>query len=444
MRMRVRERIDAITGGASFVPLLILFGLNAVDELDRSAFGTLLPEIRDEFGLNLAGIGALTAAVIPASLLFALPIARRADRYRRVPIAIYGALTWGVFSIFTGLAPAILFLGVARVGAGLGRAVNGPVHPSLLSDYYPPATRAKAMSAHRIANPIGQFSGPLIAGFVAAAVGWRLPFIVLAIPTIALVVLASVVLREPERTGQRMLEGDVRLRDAFKALWGVRSLRRLWSAFPFIAFTAIGLGPLLSLYYSDVFDVQVQHRGLIQAFDAPFTVIGLAVGSVMIDRGILRDAGRALRICGILAAVIFLFILGVAWAPTLWVGVTFSYAINTLAPVLLTAGIVITSLTSPPEVRASAFALFEIFSLFGALSLLVSTSVGQLFGIRVGITVIAPVLLIGAAVVISAAKFVNDDIKRIYPDHGGASPPPDASTDALASDHSLGSETEPT
>jgi hypothetical protein len=41
-----------------------------------------------------------------------------------------------VFSIMTGLAPTLLALGIARAGSGLGRAVNEPVHNSLLADYY--------------------------------------------------------------------------------------------------------------------------------------------------------------------------------------------------------------------------------------------------------------------------------------------------------------------
>ncbi len=40
---------------ARSTPLIILFGLNAVDELDRTAFGILLPDIQDDFGLDLTG-----------------------------------------------------------------------------------------------------------------------------------------------------------------------------------------------------------------------------------------------------------------------------------------------------------------------------------------------------------------------------------------------------
>ena len=45
----IKGWMHSITGGAAAMPLLILFGLNAVDELDRTAFAVLLPEIRDEF-----------------------------------------------------------------------------------------------------------------------------------------------------------------------------------------------------------------------------------------------------------------------------------------------------------------------------------------------------------------------------------------------------------
>ena len=51
--------MDTLTGAGPVFPLLVLFGLNAVDELDRTAFSVLLPEIREEFGLNLTGVPRL-------------------------------------------------------------------------------------------------------------------------------------------------------------------------------------------------------------------------------------------------------------------------------------------------------------------------------------------------------------------------------------------------
>ena len=49
-------------GPAAVFPLVVLFGLNAVDELDRTAFGIILPEIRDHFDLDLSAALAIVAA----------------------------------------------------------------------------------------------------------------------------------------------------------------------------------------------------------------------------------------------------------------------------------------------------------------------------------------------------------------------------------------------
>src|SRR5688500_14827603 len=94
----------AITGGAAATPLIVLFGLNAVDELDRTAFGVLLPEIRDEFGLDLQGILTLVGVVSLGALALQVPIASYADRHNRVRLAWVGALAWAVFSVMTGFA----------------------------------------------------------------------------------------------------------------------------------------------------------------------------------------------------------------------------------------------------------------------------------------------------------------------------------------------------
>src|ERR671918_1046360 len=101
---RIREfarewRPSAITGGAPFFPLFVLFGLNAVDELDRTAFAVLTPEIRDHFRLDIQGIltiVSLTAFVAP---FIGVTVAYYADRTKRVRLAALGAAVWGLFSL---------------------------------------------------------------------------------------------------------------------------------------------------------------------------------------------------------------------------------------------------------------------------------------------------------------------------------------------------------
>ena len=190
--------LDEVTGNGPLYPLLILFGLNAVDELDRTAFGILLPEIQDDFGLDLTGILALIAVVFAIALALQIPIAQWADRHRRVPLALGGAALWSVFSLMTGLVSGIILLGIARAGSGIGKAVVDPTHNSLIADYYEPSRRPGVFSFHRSANAVGQFLGPLLGGGLAYAFGWRVPFLLFAIPTAILVVL-GLRMQEPVR-----------------------------------------------------------------------------------------------------------------------------------------------------------------------------------------------------------------------------------------------------
>ena len=234
-----RRRLEDITGGGPVYPLLILFGLNAVDELDRTAFGILLPEIRDHFGLDNQGILSIVGLIAAVSLILQVPIAHYADRGPRVKLALLGAVLWSVFSFATGLAFSIWFLVAVRSGSSIGKAVVDPTHNSLIADYYAPESRPKAYSFHRAANAVGAFIGPLLAGVIAFNTSWRVPFFVFAVPTIIIVVLGLRV-KEPVRGGHERRamgaseevilteEAPPSFGEAMRLCHRIESLRRIW------------------------------------------------------------------------------------------------------------------------------------------------------------------------------------------------------------------------
>src|SRR3546814_19271996 len=114
--------MNTVTSGGTVYPLVVLFGLNTVDELDRTAFGVLLPEIREDFGLDLQGILTLVGIVSLLALLLQVPIAAMADRSNRVGLAWVGDLAWGACSLLTGMAAPPWLLGHTR--AEIGRAAG--------------------------------------------------------------------------------------------------------------------------------------------------------------------------------------------------------------------------------------------------------------------------------------------------------------------------------
>ena len=97
---RVGFWLEGITGGAPVMPLLVLFGLNANDELDSTAFGILLRR-SGTIQPRPPGDPRLIAVVTLVSLL--LQVAGRGDGRprRRVTIAA-SAPSLGGLPVLTG------------------------------------------------------------------------------------------------------------------------------------------------------------------------------------------------------------------------------------------------------------------------------------------------------------------------------------------------------
>jgi MFS family permease len=418
-------RPSAVTLGAPTFPLIVLFGLNAVDELDRVAFSVLLPDIRDHFGLNNAGALRLVALTTIAVLIIEIPLSFYCDRGNRVRIATIGATVWALFSFGTGAAVVVGSLGllvVMRIGAGLGRAVVTPTHSSLLSDYYEPAARVKVFSAHRQANSVGQILGPLLAGVIAAWLGLEWPFFLFAIPTLVFV-LMSLRLHEPvrgyhERKAAGLGEEAALVADAHESAWStmkvlyqVRTIRRIWWAMPFLAVALFGVGQLITLVYDDVFNVDSAGRGLIAAASEPLQVVGVFVAIPRIAKIAMTDPGFLLRFVAIVGVVDGFVLVALAYAPYLWIAIAMnlilSASIGTLAP----AFFAMISIVAPPRVRAASFSTISVFAIPGiAIFLPLIGQLSDAANIQVSMVTMVPIAVISGFILRSAAPFVMDDI----------------------------------
>jgi ABC-type branched-subunit amino acid transport system ATPase component/predicted MFS family arabinose efflux permease len=423
--MSVRDRLEKVTAGAPALPLVVLFGLNAVDELDRTAFGVLTPEIRDAFGLSNQGILGVVTAFSLVIIILGLPIAYQADKRSRVRMATGGAVAWSFFSVMTGLAPVIAVLLLARIGSGLGKAVVEPTHNSLLADYYPPESRARVYYVHRLANSVGQFVGPAVAGVLAAIFTWRTPFIVFAVPTVVFVVLA-LRLREPRRgywdkraagatdeeANAEVDEPALAFGEAWRMLWHVRSLRRVYASLPFLSASLLGIATLLNLFWEDVYGLNSAERGFLESAAEAFQVVGILAGAVFVQRILDKRPAlvlRSLALAGVAAGgALALTALSPALIGSIIGRVLFSVIAVSLFPGIYAVG----SLVLPARSRALGFSAASIFGLPGLLFLPVAGAIGDSQGLRAGLMFMLPVYLIGSLILASAGGFVDADAKR--------------------------------
>ena len=415
----------AFTGGQALFPLVVLFGLNAVDQADQRTFALLAPNIRDSFGLNNADFLLIVALGLVLGLLLSVPFGFAADRIPRLPIVIAGAVAFGIFSALTGLATTIWVLLIARAGAGFGTAVSTPTHNSLLADYYEIPIRPKVYSVHRAAIAVGACLGPLVAGILTSWFSWRVPFLVLLLPTAVFVVLAFF-LREPVRGHYEREAMGVDAETAatevaapsyaesWRVCWNVGTLRRIFYALPFLAVAFIGLEIFGSLFYQQVFHLNARDRGYVFALVAPAQLIGLLLTTRIITRLFVRSATLVPRfVAGVSLAV------AVAWtafalSPNLVFAVIMNAIVTGIVVLIIPPIFAALSLAIPPKIRSFGFAVAALWILPGLLLLPVVGGIADAWGIRVGLVLMVPVFLIGALVVASAGQEIERDIKRVW------------------------------
>jgi len=417
--------LRGLCGGESAYPLVVLFGLNAVDELDRTAFGILLPNIRDEFGLDNTKVLGLVALSSVAALALQVPIAQYADRSKRVPLAVAGALIWGMFSGMTGLATGVVVLTIARSGSSLGKAVIDPTHNSLLADYYPIAARSKVFSTHRAANAVGAFVGPLSAGLLAYAFGWRVPFIIFVVPTVVFAVLA-LKLHEPVRgKWERAAMGASdevanteetvpSFAESWRTVQKIHTLQRLWWSLPFLATALIGFVVLASLMYEQQFNLDERGRGVAAAVSEPFQLLGLVLGTRYITKHYMADMRGLIRFISRVAILTSVASVAFALAPNVVVAVAINCVISATLAVVGPGILVALSLAIPSRARATGFSVASLWVIPGLLILPLIGWISTEVGIRWGMLTLVPLFIVGSLILGTAQNTIDADIAQVW------------------------------
>ncbi|MCC5951936.1 MAG: MFS transporter [Acidimicrobiia bacterium] len=417
--------MDGLTGDGPLYALLILFGLNVVDELNRSAFGILAPDIADYFGIGLSGITIVVFLAFAAALGLTVPIATWADRTNRVRLALLGGMVLAFFSVGIGTAATAWILGIALAGSQIGKAFTDPTHNSLIADYYPMELRPRIYSFHRAANSVGQFIGPITAGLLATWFSWRVPFLVFAIPTVLLVLL-GLRLREPVRGARERRamgaseeaiateEDAPSFAEAWRMCWKIDSLRRIYRTLPFLAPAVAGFLLFASFYYEEVFGLDAAQRGFVGSATEPFQIVGLIVGAKLGMRMFAKDPASLFKFLSYVIFVVSAGSIVFAFAPNLAVALVANVVISGSLAFLLPGIFAALSLAIPARARSMGFSMGSVFVLPGLALIPVIGLIGEAYGLRVGMLAMVPMFLFGGLAIASAGQFIQRDITNVW------------------------------
>jgi MFS family permease len=128
----------------------------AFNYMDRSLLSVVVGPIEHEFGISDTTFGLLQGAAFGVFYcLFLFPLARLADRGNRRNLLMAAVVVWCSATVFCGLARTVPELFAARIMTAVGEAIVFPCAISILSDYFEPRRRVRAISIYSIGAYLG-------------------------------------------------------------------------------------------------------------------------------------------------------------------------------------------------------------------------------------------------------------------------------------------------
>jgi MFS family permease len=180
----------------------------------RIVYPALLPLITAEFGIDYATAGLLVGVLWTSYSLMQFPggvVADWAGERAVLTLSLVASFV-GMTAIF--LAPVFGAFVVATAVLGVGNGLYGTTRVTVLSDTFPDMDTT-AISINQATGNLGNTILPVVAGAIAAAVGWRLGFGFL-VPLFALTAVGVWVV-VPRRTSPAT-DDDESVRETMRAV----------------------------------------------------------------------------------------------------------------------------------------------------------------------------------------------------------------------------------
>ena len=159
----------------------VCHGLVHVLEL---TYGAVLIGIAQDFRASLFILGVLANVMGFAFGAMSLPTGFLADRMSERNLLIFCCLGMGVSSVVIGLSPNIYGLGAGLLALGLALGIYHPTSAAFIARVV--TQRSLGFGYQGVGGNIGLALGPILAGIIAAFLGWRTAYLIFAIPTLLL------------------------------------------------------------------------------------------------------------------------------------------------------------------------------------------------------------------------------------------------------------------
>ena len=402
----------------AWVVFALSFGLLLSDYMSRQVLNAVFPLLKQEWVLSDARLGLLSGVVALMVGVLTFPLSLLADRFGRVRSLTLMATVWSLATLGCGLAQHYPQMLAARFLVGVGEAAYGSVGIAVVLSVFPKHMRATLTGAFMAGGMFGSVLGMALGGTVAAHLGWRWAFAVMALFGLALATLYPIIVREkriaPPKDTSRASDTPA-ARVPLRSLVNSRSVIGAYIGSGlqlFVGGTVIVWFPsYLNRYYAMATD----KGGVVSALIVLVSGVGMVACGMLSDR-LCRNAPERKFSLAIACSLSSCALLSLAFAlphgtpQLIAIALGMFMAAGTSGP----AGAMVANLT-PLPIHGTAFATLTLVNnLLGlAAGPLVTGMLADRMGLAGAFQVVPLIALVAAAVFYTAKRHYLDDVQRV-------------------------------
>ncbi len=389
------------------------------DYIDRMVVTSMFSSIERDWGISHTQSGLLVSAVYWAIVLLTFPISILVDRWSRTKTIGVMAIMWSLATALCALTGNFVQLFMARMLIGVGEAGYAPGGSAMISGLYPVDRRARMMGLWNAAIPLGSAIGVLLGGIIAAKLGWKHAFGIVAVPGMIVAILflfvkdyKTVDLSFYDKSSNKI---KMEKKDMVKEFLTKPSVLFTYLGMAAVVFVTTSMLTWLPTYFEKVRNIPQEAAGKMASTVMVLALVGAPLGGYITDRWRKTRANARLlfpALSTLLSAVV-LFI-----ALTIFKG-TVQYIVFLVFGVLVLAFISgaasVTQDVIHPGLRATSYAIAVVVqNLLGASTApIVMGKIYDLTNIQTALSVLPFVLLVGALLFWMGSKTYEKDLEKV-------------------------------
>lgn len=395
----------------AWIVFAVTFGLLLSDYMSRQVLNVVFPQLKAEWLLSDARLGALSGVVSFAVGALAFPLSLLADRWGRIKSLVLMAALWSLATLACGVASGFEQMFAARFCVGLGEAAYGSVGLAVVLLVFPTRMRATITGAFLAGGMVGSVLGISLGGLIAAHFGWRSAFVGMALFGMALTICYPLIVKESriaahKNFGKSAVKTEEPMpRPPLRTLVGSRSVICVYLGSGLQVFISGALLAWLPSYLNRYYDMPIAKAGLVAAAFVLSCAAGMTICGSIADRvdqhSPQKKMSLAIAYCLLcLALLSAAFYLPVGVPQLVLIALGMFFGAGTVGP----TGAMVANLT-PAPIHGTAFATLSLANnLLGlAPGPVVTGALADAFGLPTALQLV-PLVSIASALILAYGR----------------------------------------